>query len=262
MGLGSPLRAVLTFWMVFVVFPLGSWAQAKALSLQQIVSGMEQAQSNSPDRLVAYTVTREYELGKAGAQTLDSQVIAEVDVVPPSVRDYSIVQSEGSSRGESVVRKILDHETQMASRPELHEISTRNYDFALQGRELIGGHDCYVLQLSPKRQAVELIRGKLWVDANNLTIHRIEGSPAKSPSWWIKGLTVTLNYGAVSGLWVQTSTKAVADVRFSGTHVLTSRNLDVRLSSLNAQNQLPAQHPARRSGAARAVGNTATWVPR
>ena len=47
--------------------------------------------------------------------------------------------------------------------------------FALLGRETIDGHDCYVLQLSPKREAVELVRGKAWVDASNFELRRIAG---------------------------------------------------------------------------------------
>ena len=68
----------------------------------------------------------------------------------------------------------------MAAHAEQHEVTPRNYDFALLGRETIEGHDCYVLQLMPKRQAVELIRGKAWVDAGDFTIRRMEGSPAKT----------------------------------------------------------------------------------
>jgi outer membrane lipoprotein-sorting protein len=63
--------------------------------------------------------------------------------------------------------------------------SSRNYDFALLGRETIDGHDCYVLQLRPKRQTVELINGKAWVDAHDFALRRIAGVTAKSPSLWL-----------------------------------------------------------------------------
>ena len=119
---------------------------------------------------------------------------------------------------------------------------------------------CYVLQLTPKRQAAELIRGKAWVDANDFTMRRMEGAPAKSPSMWIKNLTVTINYGDVSGIRVTTSTKAVADVRFAGTHVLTSKEIDLRLSSVNARNQIPAIKSSRNTR--RTAQDAAVWVAR
>ncbi len=122
---------------------------------------------------------------------------------------------------------------------ELHELTTRNYEFALLGQERVDGHDCYVLQLTPKRNDPELVNGKAWVDAANFQIRRIEGTPAKSPSWWIHNLHVTINYGAVQGIWTQLATKAVADVRLLGTHVLTSREVDLQTSTVDARNQPP-----------------------
>ena len=70
-------------------------------------------------------------------------------------------------------------------------------------------------------------------------IRRIAGETAKSPSFWIKKLNVTLNYGEVNGVWLQTSTQAVADVRVAGPHVLTSRELDVQSCDLQREAQSP-----------------------
>jgi len=148
----------------------------------------------------------------------------------------------------------------MAGHYDRHEISRRNYDFALLGRETVEGHDCYVLQLTPKRQAVELINGKAWIDAHDFILRQIQGATAKNPSMWIKGLTLTINYGQVNGIWVQTSTRAVAEVRFVGPHVLTSRELDVQPASINAQAQ--SQWLARQRRNHRVEANTAAWMSR
>ena len=76
---------------------------------------------------------------------------------------------------------------------------------------------------------------------------------------WIKNLTVTIDYDNVSGIWVATSTRAVADLRFAGTHVLTSRELDVRTAAVSARNRPPARVPSR-SSAHGAASRTATWI--
>jgi hypothetical protein len=200
-----------------------------------MLSRMQHSEAEERDHSVAYAVTREYRLSAAGDRRPSSEVVAQVDFFPPAAKDYSIVRAEGSGRGTSIVRKLLAHEVSMAVHPEQHEISRRNYNFALLGRETIEGHECYVLKLYPKREAVELIAGKAWVDANNFAIRRVEGETAKSPSLWIKDLNVTVNFGQVNGVWVQTSTQAVAQVRFIGTHLLTSRELNVRRAALTAQ---------------------------
>ncbi|MGC2112804.1 MAG: outer membrane lipoprotein-sorting protein [Candidatus Korobacteraceae bacterium] len=239
--------------------PLLSWCQARPLTLGEIVSRMTRAQAESRDRDLAYSITREYQLSAQGAASPSSQVVAEINFVPPSAKDYSIVKSEGSDRGKSIVRKVLEHESQMASHSEEHAVTARNYDFALLGRETVNGRDCYVLQLSPRREAVDLIRGKAWVDANNFALRRMEGSPVKSPSMWIKNLTVTIDYENVNGIWVATATKAVADLRFVGKHMLTSRELEVRTATVSARNRPPGRVPSR-SNAQRAASRAATWI--
>ena len=240
---------------------LPAWGQSSSLTLDQILARMQQADSDSRAQSIAYTVTREYQLSAQGAQHPSSDVVAQVNFIPPAAKDYSIVKSEGSDRGTGIVRKVLDHEAEMAGHSEQHEISRRNYDFALLGRETVDGHECYVLQLKPKRQAADLINGKAWVDAQNFALRQIKGATAKNPSMWIKGLTLTINYGQVNGVWLQTSTQAVADVRFAGPHVLTSRELEVRPALLNAQTKSQWQARQRRNN--RYVeADAAAWMAR
>jgi hypothetical protein len=55
------------------------------------------------------------------------------------------------------------------------------------------------LQIVPKRKDKYLLRGQIWVDASTFRIRRIEGVPAKSPSIWIKGIHITLQFAQMSG---------------------------------------------------------------
>ena len=240
-----------------------AWAQSRGPSLDEIVSKMEQAQTDQRDHAVGYTVTRKYELSNQRTQKSTSEVMAQVNFVPPSQKDYTVRKIEGSDRGAEIVRRVLEHESEMASHAESHELTARNYQFALLGHEPVDGHDCYVLQLTPKRNAVELVRGQAWVDATDFQIRRIEGAPAKSPSWWIRNLHVTINYGPVQGIWTQVATKAVAEVRLMGTTVLTSREVDLQAATVDARNRLPKRVPNHRGNRARrATADSAVWVPR
>jgi len=242
--------------------PLLSWGQAQTLGLEQILTRMDQARAADHDHSVAYMVTREYHLTAQGAGQADSEVVAQVNFTPPGAKDYTIFKSQGGDRATGIVRKVLDQESSMAGHTQSHEVSTQNYSIALAGRENIDGHDCYVLQLTPKRDTVELVRGKAWVDARSFELRRIAGKTAKSPSFWIKNLDVTVNYDEVKGVWLQTSTQATADVRIAGPHVLTSRELDVQTATFSASAQTSAKATNRRLNAHRTVADTATWVPR
>jgi hypothetical protein len=48
------------------------------------------------------------------------------------------------------------------------------------GTDSINGRAAYVIAISPKTQNKYLLRGKVWVDADEYAIVRIEGVPAKS----------------------------------------------------------------------------------
>jgi hypothetical protein len=117
-----------------------------------------------------------------------------------------------------------------------------------------------VLQLTPRRAEPELVNGKAWVDASNFQVRRIEGTPAKSPSWWIHNLHVSIDYGTVHGIWTQLATKAVADVRLMGTHVLTSHEVDLQTTTVEAANWGPKRAGGRTSR--QTITGSAVWVPR
>ena len=259
------MRVSLTTWAIlFASLCVATPARAQSVnaSLDEIVSRMQQVQTEGRDHSIPYTVTREYQLSSEKSQEATSQVMAQINFVPPSQKDYTVRKIEGSDRGADIVRRVLNRESQMANHAELHELTTSNYHFALVGQEAVDGHNCYVLQLTPKRSEPELVSGKAWIDATNFRIRRIEGSPAKSPSWWIHNLHIRIDYGAVHGIWTQLATKAVADVRLMGTHILTSREIDLQTASVDAENRLPKRDGSRRQAPRRAIADSAVWVPR
>jgi hypothetical protein len=182
-----------------------------------------------------YVVTRNYRLFGGNAQRPDSEVIAEISFVPPATKTYTIQKASGSERGENVVRRILNKETEMAGDDSSH-LTLENYDFAFLGRETLNGRPCFVLGLTPKRKSTELVLGNAWVDAETYQIHRIQGKPAKNPSWWLKEVELTLEFGEVDGMWLHNATEAVAEVRLFGRRTLVSRSLDYQTAREVAAN--------------------------
>ncbi len=219
-----------------VATPAGQPASGGALDVHAIVAHMTAAQQQNRDRSRAYTVTRQYELKSKNSDNSDSTVVAEVSFVPPGKKQYEIRESNGNGRGEKVIRKVLDHETEMSSEWSNTAVTDANYQFALLGREQSKDCNCYVLAISPKRDSKDLMKGKVWVDPVSFQIRRIEGEPAKSPSWWVKRVNVTLFFEEVRGMWLQTAAYADAEVRLFGHHVLESRDLDLRTTDTVARN--------------------------
>ena len=83
------------------------------------------------------------------------------------------------------------------------------------------------MRIVPKRKEKYLLSGQIWVDASTFHIRRIEGVPAKSPSFWIKDIHITLQYAQLGGMWVPISFDAVATVRLLGPYTLAGLNIQV-----------------------------------
>ena len=203
-----------------------------SVQLMVVVKSMEEAQS---DIQLPRHITREYWLGSPARLDRDSGLVAHVDFTPPG--RYAIERRSGSSRAEQVVRQLLQHEIETAmsmQRSKETAISTENYDFSFLRKEILNGHPCYLLQISPKRKQPELISGRAWIDQHSFLIRRIEGDLAKSPSWWVKQVRVDLEFTSSQNTWLQISMEAVAIVRCLGEQKLTSRVLDYDTAPLSA----------------------------
>lgn len=234
---------------------------ASNLSLGEIVSRMQAAEDQVHMR-PGYTVLREYRLSGADGNSASSQVLAEIDYVPPAQKQFAIRQVQGSERGEKIVRRVLEHEVKMARDSSTSSFSSDNYDFALLGVGPLNGKSHYLLQLTPRHETTELLRGKAWVDPETFLIVRVEGTPAKSPSWLIRDLHVSIDYGRADGIWLPLSTQAKADIRLLGPHLMTSRDLQVRAATVDAHLKPASGVSRHRSRSHAAVADAGLWVPR
>jgi Outer membrane lipoprotein-sorting protein len=201
--------------------PVGS---GNAPAVNTIVARMTAAQHRNKEQSHAITVKRDYQL-LDHRQEQKAQVVAHITYMPPDQKEYTIESSYGGI-GEKILRDVLDKETEQPRDPGRKELSTQNYDFQLLGSESLNGRQCYVLALEPKRGDKELIRGRVWVDSDTYNIRRIEGNPAKNPSWWIRDLYILMSFAEVDGMWLRTFTYAVANVRFKGKYEMVSRDLE------------------------------------
>ncbi len=203
--------------------------------ITQIVPSMERAQNEVQ---LPRQIVREYHVTTPSNISSDSEIVAQMDFAPPPGK-YVIQKRMGSLRAEFVVKNVLQRELEISvSNQKLRSaaITHENYDFRLLGDESIDGHSCFVLQMVPKRDQPELIRGRVWVDQQSFLIRRIDGDLAKSPSWWVKAAHVDIRFAEFRGVWLQTSWQAIAQIRCFGDQELTSRVLNYAGAPLTAKN--------------------------
>ena len=205
-----------------------STPEIESPDLNLILQRLEDVQHEDPAQSRPYKVTREYKIFRGYDQQPTSEVMAQINFVPPDVKTYKITQARGNSRGEKMVRELLDRETESVKKGLGSQINRANYDFVFLRHETYGVVPEDVLLIIPKRKDKNLLRGQIWVDARTFRIRRIEGVPAKNPSFWIKDIHITLQFAEVNGMWIPTSFDAIAAVRLLGRYTLAGLTIPAR----------------------------------
>jgi hypothetical protein len=86
-----------------------------------------------------------------------------------------------------------------------------------------------VLRLLPKTKNKFLYRGKIWVDAQDFAVVRIEGEPGKNPSMWIKKTGIAHKYVKVDGFWLPAENHTESFIRLGGKATLSIEYQDYKI---------------------------------
>ena len=239
MAVGQQTTCLLFLYLVTVAACASAQTESTAPNVTTVVARMAQARAENRSRLRPYIVTRDYKLFGKGRSQTKAQVIADVSFVPPNSKQYAIEQANGTELGERIVRRMLESETEVAKDYRSTDFSPDNYDFRFIREEIVSGQHCYVLEIVPRRKEENLLRGNIWVDATTYLLHRVDGRPAKGPSWWLRDVRIMLVYSNVEGMWLQTALESTAKVRILGQHTMESRDMNYEISELVAAGSSP-----------------------
>jgi negative regulator of sigma E activity len=184
----------------------------------QVIARMLERDRELQSGLDGYTARRRYVLENERHHKR-AEMLVRVKCVKDGSKEFEIV----SSAGWGVVRnhvfpRLLAAETD-ASQPGLRErsrIIPENYTFQMAGTDMVNGRPAYVIAVMPKTSNKYLMKAKIWVDAEEYAIVRIDGQPAKNPSFWIKSVHFVHTYAKQGPFWLPLSDESVTDVRILG----------------------------------------------
>jgi hypothetical protein len=211
-----------------------SAAKDGPLSLRQVVSNLERRNAQRAAALGEFTGTRVYRMEYRGfPNDHDAEMVVTASYRAPDSKQFTVVSQSGSKFIlEHIFKKLLEGE-QEAANPEnrrLTALSTANYDFELAGYEKTPEGGCYMLNLLPKTRNKFLYRGKIWVDARDFAVVRIEGEPAKNPSFWIKKTEVKHQYRKVNDFWLPSENHTESLIRLGGRATLSIEYRDYKIT--------------------------------
>jgi outer membrane lipoprotein-sorting protein len=207
------------------------------LSSDAIVQRLMAANAQRAEALRGYRGKRVYRLNYHGLfGTHDAELQVEATYTAPDKKSFQVLSESGSSLlVNRVLLKLLSSEQEaqeQQNRKEL-EITPENYNFALAEVQHTPDGDFYVLNVTPKGRSRYLYRGKIWVDARDFAVARMEGEPQKNPSIWVSHTEIAYRWEKIDGFWLPARNQSVTQVRMGGRAVLTIDYSNYQITGVN-----------------------------
>jgi hypothetical protein len=139
----------------------------------------------------------------------------ETSVAANGAFTWNVIGEGGSERTrDRVFRAVLEAEADAwrAGARDAAAVSLANYEFIPAASD---GSGSMKLQLKPRRADSKLVDGTLTVSADGHPL-LLEGRLAKSPSFWVRSVTVVKRYARVGGVSLPIVIESLADVKMFG----------------------------------------------
>src|SRR5580658_5195094 len=223
---------------ILIATPEETGPASSPRTTDEVVAAMVSRDAERIAALHGYTAMRRYEL-----ENRSRHKRAEMLVKVTSHEDGSRTFETVSASGWGVVLKhvfprLLEAEVE-SSRPEARDrsrVTPENYSFEMIGTEEVRDRPAYVMAIEPRTKNRFLMRGKIWVDAEDYAIVRIEGQPAKNPSFWIRSVHFTHEYRKNGVFWFPMLDDSVNVVRIVGTTEMRIEYFDYAVTENHKRN--------------------------
>jgi hypothetical protein len=150
---------------------------------------------------------------------------------PRSGKSVRVIDESGSHVLLTEVLEKLVESQQIDSPQSMGALTPFNYNFTFDGESGIGRQRMYVFSVEPKAnsnplylQRLErnlLFRGKVWIDAKDFTVARLEAQPATNPSFWRNAAAALRARERRGGIRPPPTIRTDSKMRMGGNAVLT-----------------------------------------
>ena len=186
--------------------------------ITRLTARMAQTDRERLKTLDRYSGTLHYVLNNRRFKT-HAEMTVRMAYGPGGTKEFQVLSESGSAWVRKYVFRRLIRAEQENARGAAHQetrITPDNYSFRLIGMEPANGRLCYLLDATPRTKNKYLFRGRVWVDAEDAAVSRIEGSPAQNPSLWTASVHFVHQYKKVGPYWLAASNISQTEVRIFG----------------------------------------------
>ena len=218
--------------LVLALASLGAAADggtsASILAPEEVVARMERRFERQFRAIGSYEGRRKY----VAAHPLlkrSSVWLVEERFQAPEGKELKVVERDSSAIVErQLFSRLLEVERETA-RGEARlavELCRRNYRFTFQKYDKAAG--AYVFAVEPRTSNPYLLRGTIWINAQDFAVTRIEGEPAKSHSFWVKRSHFVHEFARFGEFWLPVRHRSEAELRIFGQATLEIDYFDYR----------------------------------
>lgn len=198
---------------------------------QDVVHAIDAAELSRETNLSWYRVTEYYTIRNSHFSR-PAEATVETTYKRGQGKTYKVLSRSGPLLLQNrVLDRLLQEEGDM-SRGNQAVLTSANYTMRLIARESVGGILCDIMDLNPKRRSPYLVKGRLWVNATDMTVVRVEGKPPVSASFFSGRPQIMREYKRIGGFALAERSHAVStsflfgqsavDIEYRDYHVITS----------------------------------------
>jgi hypothetical protein len=186
---------------------------------ERIVAGLSATSARDVRLVAAFATRKTFTIVHDGRTS--ARVVTDLTFTAPDVKVFTVLESRGSDFMRTrIINRMMSAEVEMArARSRARSaITSDNYRFGTVHDD----GDAFVVEVEPRRKDELLFKGRAWITKDGSHLKRIEGEPAKNPSFWTKRIRFVSEFMPVNGVWMQVRTVGTATMRLRGEYTVQS----------------------------------------
>lgn len=191
-----------------------------------IIRDLDAANHSRNDNVLGFSDVEHYAVYRGKNQVHPSaEMTVRVTYKKGTGKDYQVLSQSGSSLIlKHGLQPLLENEKAINDPAKIAQswFTSANYNMQLKPgvTQVIDGHTCLAIAISPRREASNMIDGTLWVDARTHMQIEVEGIASKSPSPFAGTTHMMRRYESMQGYAMATHARAESSSFFFGRTVV------------------------------------------
>ena len=223
---GKAVRAIARIFLLGA--PLGiAAAPTQEPDAAAVIRSIDAAVAARVDRVIGFTDIEHYSVYRGQDETHPVAEMTVKDTYKKGVgKEYTVLSQSGSG---IVIRfglkPLIDNEKTINEPGNVEKswFTSANYEMKLKagGVQKLNGRDCYLLAITPRQKAPNLINGSLWADVRDGSLVQIDGIASRNPSAFSGTTHMMRQYKNIGSFAMAMRARAESNSMFFGRTVVT-----------------------------------------